>query len=90
MLASMRVRNGRHLLQLLGVLLATAGVLAWIGLAGQAISDPEGVTPQSDEGGSRMAWALAGTVLMIAGLLVLHVAPDGPEEGARDDRTPPR
>ena len=67
-----------------------AGVLAWIRLAWEAISGLDGVTPQSDEGGRLMVWALAGTVLMVVGVLILHVAADAPEDEEQEGRTPPR
>ncbi len=49
-------------------------------MAWKAVSDMDGVTPQSGEGGRLMAWAVTGTVLMIAGTIVLHVAHGGSEE----------
>jgi hypothetical protein len=85
----MRAPVGHQLLRLLGGLCSAVGVLAWIRLAWAALSDPDGVTPQSDAGGRLMLWALTGTVLMIAGVLLLHFAPDGPEDEQRGDRSPP-
>ncbi len=66
----------RPVLLFLGGLVATAGFLAWMTLAWSAFSDADAVTPQSDEGGRMMLWALTGTVLMIAGMIVLHFAQD--------------
>ena len=85
----MRSTLGQHLLRLLGVLCAVAGFLAWIGLAWKAFSDIDGVTPESDEGGRLMIWAVTGTVLMILGMVLLHLAPDEAEPGAPEERTPP-
>ena len=86
----MRASAGHHLLRLLGGLCAAVGVLAWIGLAWTATSDRDAVTPQGDEGGRLMVWALTGTVLMIAGALLLHLAPDGSDDEERGDPSPPR
>jgi len=86
----MRRSAGHHVLRLLGVLCAVVGVLAWIGLAGKAISDLDGVTPQSDAGERLMVLALTGTVLMIVGAVLLHVAEDASEREGREGRTPPR
>jgi hypothetical protein len=86
----MRASVGPLLLRLLGGLCAVVGVLAWVGLAWKASSNPDAVTPQSEEGGSLMVWALFGTVLMIVGALLLHVAPDGAEDGEQEGRGPPR
>lgn len=65
---------GRPILLLLGGLCATAGFLAWVALGWRAFSNLDGVTPQSDEGGHLMVWALTGTVVMILGMVLLHVA----------------
>lgn len=78
------------MLRLLGGLCAAAGLLAWIGVAWEAISDLDGVTPQSDKGGRLMVWALTGTVLMIVGMVLLHVAADAAEREETEDGTPPR
>ena len=62
------------LLRLFGSLLAAAGFLAWIALGWKAFTDLEGVTAHSDEGSHLMVWALAGTLLMTLGIIVLHFA----------------
>ena len=49
-----------------------AGAALWVGLAVRALSDLDSVTPASDAGGRLLAWALGGTVLMIAGLALLQ------------------
>jgi hypothetical protein len=72
----MRASAGQRLLRVLGVLCAAAGVLAWIGLAWQAVARLDEVTPEGDEGGRLLAWGLTGTVLMIVGMVVLHAAAD--------------
>ena len=80
---------GQFILRFVGGLCAVAGFLAWIGLAWRAIADLEGVTPESDEGGRLMVWGLTGTVLMILGMVLLHVAAAGAEteqEGPTDPR----
>ena len=74
------------MLRLLGSLCAAVGFLAWIGLAWKAVSNLEDLTPQSDEGGGLMVWALTGTVLMIVGMVVLHVATDALEPEEQEDR----
>ena len=81
----MRSSAGHHLLRLLGVLCSTAGFLAWVGLAWKAISDLDDVTPESDEGGRLMVWALSGTLLMILGMVLLHLAQDVAEREASED-----
>jgi len=82
----MRTSAGQPILRLLGSLSATVGFLAWIVLAWKAISNLDGLTPQSDEGARLMVWAVTGTVLMIVGLGLLQVAAvvaqrDEPEGG---------
>ena len=86
----MRSSTGHLFLRLLGGLCAAAGFLAWIGLLWRASSDLDGVTPQSDEGGRLMVWALVGTVLMICGAIVLHLAQDAAERDDREEPGPPR
>ena len=85
----MRALAGHHLLRLLGVLCAAAGLFAWIALAWRATSNLDSVTPQSGEGGRLMAWAVTGTVLMIVGAVILHLAVDATEREVREERTPP-
>lgn len=86
----MRTSAGQHLLRILGGLCLVVGFLAWIGLAWTAISDPDGATPQGEASGPLMAWALTGTVLMIVGMVLLHVAAGAVEQEQRRDRPPPR
>lgn len=64
-----------NLLRLLAFLFAAAGLLAWIGVAWKAFVGIDGISAQSGEGGRLMSWALTGTVLMIVGMVLLHVAP---------------
>lgn len=84
----MRVPTGHFFLRLLGGLCAAAGALAWAGLAWQAFSQLEEISPQSDEGGRLMRWALTGTLLMIVGMLLLHVGAEPAED--EDERVHPR
>lgn len=79
---------GNHILRILGGLCATAGFLAWIGLIWRAVSDLEGVTPQSDGGAQLMTWALTGTVLMIVGMVLLHLTQRATEREEPEERTP--
>lgn len=69
----MRVPPEHRLLQVFGVLFATAGLVAWIGVAWTGIKNFGEVSAQSDEGGSLMVWAVTGTLLMILGLALLQV-----------------
>lgn len=85
----MRSSSGQLLLRLIGGLCATAGFLAWIGVAWKAISDIEGVTPQSGLGGRLMLLAVTGTVLMIVGMVILHVAQVAAERTAQGEDSPP-
>ena len=85
----MRGPAGNRLLRLLGVSCATAGFLAWMALAWTAFSDPDRATPQGDEGGRLLGWGLTGTVGMIVGMLLLHVAVQASESDGRDDDPPP-
>lgn len=76
MLTLMGSSAGQRLLRLLGIACAIAGFGAWVGLAWQAFVSADEITPESDEGGRLMTWALTGTLLMIAGLGLLHVVAD--------------
>jgi len=67
-----------------------AGLVAWIGLAWSVFADPEAVTPQSDAGGRLMTRALLGTVLMISGAVLLHLAQSAAEREAEEEHDPPR
>tara|TARA_R110002072_G_scaffold167853_1_gene321396 strand:+ start:2144 stop:2404 length:261 start_codon:yes stop_codon:yes gene_type:complete len=75
----MRSSHGQRALLVLGVLCAAVGLLAWIVVGWSAFSDLEGMTAKSDEGGRLMVRGLTGTVLMIVGMILLHVAEDAPE-----------
>ena len=86
----MRAFSKHGLLQLLGALCATAGVLAWIDLAWRAFAEVDRVSPQGEEGGRLLVRGLTGTLLMIAGTVLLHVAANAAEEGEPRERTPPR
>lgn len=86
----MRSSPWRLFLSLIGGLCAAAGLLAWIGVAWKAISDLDGVTPQSDEGEHLMVWALTGTVLMILGMVILHFVQHAAEREAQEERPPRR
>ncbi len=86
----MRSSTGRPFLRVAGGLCALAGVFAWISLGWTALMDPEGVTPQSDAGGRLMTRALLGTMLMIAGTVLLHLAQDAAENEAEQEHDPSR
>ena len=79
----MKLFSPRNLLRLLGGVFTAAGFLAWIALAWRAVSDLEGVSPENEEGSRLMGWAVAGTVLMILGAILLHFAV---AEDERDDQ----
>lgn len=83
-LAGMRLSPGHYFLRLLAGLFAAAGFLAWIGVAWRAFSGIDNITAQSDEGGRLMSWALAGTVLMIVGMVLLHVAADAADRDRQE------
>ncbi len=86
----MRTSAGNLFLRLAGGLLGVVGFLAWIGVAWRAVADVESVTPQGEEGGRLMVWAVTGTVLMIGGTILLHLAADASEREERKDGTGPR
>ncbi len=53
-----------------------------------AFSDLDGMTSKSGEGGRLVVRGLTGTMLMIVGMILLHVAEDAPEdapEGLEDE-----
>ncbi len=81
----MQLPAGHQVLRFLGGVCGTIGFLAWIALAWKAVAGLEDITPQSEEGGRLMVWALAGTLLMILGTVLLHAA-GRVAEG--DERTP--
>ena len=63
----------------------------WLVQAWVAVTDLDSVTPESDLGRSMMGWAVLGTLIMIAGMILLHFAADSAEEGPRSqdkDRRP--
>lgn len=84
----MRGSIGQHLLRLLGVVCAAGGLLAWVGVAWTAFSDPDVATPQGEAGGRLTAWALVGTVAAILGMIFLHLAARADERDAQDERGP--
>lgn len=86
----MRVPAGSVILRILGALCAAAGFIAWICLAWKAITDLDSVTPQSEEGGSLVTWALSGTLLLIFGMIILHFIEHAGEEEEPEERTPRR
>ena len=86
----MEGRTGQPVLRFLGGLIATVGFLCWVGLGWRAVVNLDAATPQGEEGGRLMVQALVGTVLMIAGMIVLHFAADASEREESDERRPPR
>lgn len=64
----------RRLLVALGILCAAFGVVAWFGLAWQALDDLDSISPHTGEGGKLMVWGLVGTVSMILGMILLQAA----------------
>lgn len=85
----MRSSAGTRLLRLLGVLASIGGLLAWVGLAWRALSDLEAVTADSPEGARLMTWALVGTLAMILGTVLLHLAANADESSERADAKEP-
>lgn len=75
----MRSSPRQQFLTLIGGLFTAAGFLAWAHLAWSAISNLDEVTPRSSEGGRLMFWALAGTILMVIGMVILNGAEDAAE-----------
>ena len=63
---------GPKVLRLLGALCATAGALAWIRLAWNAVTLLDEVAPQGDQGTRLLTWGVTGTVLMVVGMVLLH------------------
>jgi hypothetical protein len=86
----MRGSVGHLLLRLLGGLCATAGVLAWIRVAWTATSNLDDLTLESGVGERLLVLGLTGTVLMIVGAVLLHVAAAAPEHGGHEEPAPPR
>ena len=80
----MRSPIKNRLVSVLGALLSIVGFLLWVRLGWEAVSGIEDASPQSTEGGRLMAWALGGTLLMVAGMIVLHVAVADPEQEAEE------
>ena len=72
--------GGQVVLRLLGGASALAGVFAWIRVGWKAISDLDAITAEGAEGGRLVVWGLTGTVLMIVGVVLLHVASGGESE----------
>ena len=65
------------------------GFAAWVAVAWTAFSDIDRVTPESDEGGQLMTWALIGTVMMILGAIFLHLAQGPADRETSDEHRPP-
>ena len=86
----MRSSPGQHVLLFLGILCAAVGLLAWGVVGWKAFSDLDGMSSKSGEGGRLVVWGLTGTVLMIVGMLIMHVAEDASEEAEQEDSAPPR
>lgn len=84
----MRRSPGHYLLILVGGLCAAAGVLEWIRLFWKAVSELDTVSPEGGEGGRLLVWAVTGTVLMILGIVLLHVALDAAERREREEGAP--
>ena len=87
MLSGMRTSFGNLVLRVAAWLMASLGLLAWIRVGWKASSSVDEVTPQGQEGSELMAWALTGTMLMIFGMVLLHFAADGSEQG-ESEQTP--
>jgi len=79
--------KGQPVLRVLGGLCATAGVLAWIGLAWTAFADFGTISAESDEGGRLMRWAVGGTLLMILGTVIMHLGANAQEQAEREEST---
>ena len=82
----MRMPAAHHVLRLLGALFALAGLLAWGGLAWKAVAAIDDVNPQGEEGARLLTWGLTGTLLMIVGMVLFHLAADAAE---KDEEEPP-
>lgn len=82
MLAPVRASAGNLCLRVLGGVCSAAGGLAWVVLGWKAVEGIDRVTPQGEEGGRLMVWAVTGTLLMIGGMVLLHVA-----SAAEEDRS---
>jgi len=66
--------TGRTFVLLLGGLCAVAGIAAWIVLGWKALAEIDGIEAHSAAGGRLIVWGLTGTLLMIAGSVILHIA----------------
>lgn len=81
----MRPSTGQHLLRLSGGVCGVVGFLAWIAVAWKAFSGLDGVTAENEEGARLLGWALAGTLLMILGTVLMHVAADEAEQALEEE-----
>lgn len=85
----MRGSVGNLLLKVLGALCAAGGLVTWVALAWTAFTQPDVATPRGSEGGRLLGWALVGTIVMIVGMILLHVAAQAAERGGHDDGAAP-
>jgi len=76
----MRAPDSLLVLRVLCGLCAGAGFIAWIGVAWKIVTDLDSVTPQSEEGGSTLTWALSSTLLLIFGMIIFHLVAHTAEE----------
>lgn len=83
----MKLMNRPLLLLLLAGLCVASGVAIWVAQAWVAVTDLDQVTPESDLGRSMMGWAVLGTLIMIAGMILLHFAADSAEEATPEQGT---
>jgi len=90
MLEDMRASVGHHLLRLLGALCATAGVVAWIFVGWTALANLDELTAESGVGERLLLFGLVGTVLMIAGTVLMHVSAGAPDCDGREEPAPRR
>jgi len=84
----MQTSAGHHLVRLLGIGCAAVGILAWARVAWRAVASIDSISSQSDEGGRLLVWGLTGTLLMIAGAVLLHVAASADEREEQEEQMP--
>ena len=77
------------LLRIAGVLCIAAGTWAWGSVAWAALAEIDDLTPQSEAGGRMVGRAITGTVVMIAGMILLHFGQDAAERNQRDEPSSP-
>ena len=82
-LVSMKLINRPLLLLILAGLCVAAGVTIWLVQVWVAVTELDKVTPESDLGRSMMGWTVLGTLIMIAGMILLHFAADLAETSIR-------